>query len=192
MLPAGAGCPGPPVAHVPQVNRMIRRRENQRARLEHLIRRFGRAGRNLLLHLFPVDGFFGGGHVSRRLDKLAELGVGDVMLVHPESLDLHFVGGSFIRHGARVVGAHGELPAGNPDHVCGTFDRRRGNGLAAQQSVGCDHGDNDQCECTCKHRGPLHEHGILHLEPPSLRYRIRTSKVPNKSMSTRISISRNA
>src|SRR5207249_1500307 len=80
MTPVGADRPRPPVGHVAQINRVIWRREDQLTRLEHLIRWLGSARRKLLLKLFPIDRLLGRRYVSRGIDKLAELRVGDVGL----------------------------------------------------------------------------------------------------------------
>ena len=74
-------------------------------------------GGSCLLELLPVDGALGRGEVAGRLDEPAELGVGDLGHVHPEAVDADPVGRVLGGSGLRVVGAHRELAAGDPDHA---------------------------------------------------------------------------
>ena len=90
-----------------------RRREHQRAGIEHVRQRAGiilRVGRDL-----------GEGHVAGRLDELLELPVGHRRAVDPEAVDRHAMDRRFFR--IVLVRSHAERAAGNPDHAAGTIIR---------------------------------------------------------------------
>ena len=79
MPPVGALHECPPLRPVAQIDRMPRRREDQRAGIEHVRQRAGivlRVGRD-----------FRERHVAGRPDEFLELPVGDRRAVDPESVD---------------------------------------------------------------------------------------------------------
>ena len=125
MTPVRAGRPGPPVEVV--VGGLVGRgrREDERAGLQHLVGRLGRAFGDLLLELLPVDRALGDGLVARRLGEGAELRVGDLGGVDPEAADLHAVLRRFVGAREGVGRAHDEGAAGDPHHARGA---RRGVG----------------------------------------------------------------
>src|SRR5262245_48479734 len=98
MLPTRAARPRPPVAHISQIHGVTGWREYQRARLELLVRRFRSAWRKLTLHLFPINGPLCSRDVTGGFDESAKLGVGHVVPIHPESVELHQMGRSFVDH----------------------------------------------------------------------------------------------
>ena len=107
MAPVGALHERPPLAPVAQIERRVRRREHQRAGIEHVRQRAGiilRIGRDLREGL-----------VAGRLDELLELPVRHRRAVDPEAVDRHAMARRFLR--IMIVGAHAERAAGNPDHV---------------------------------------------------------------------------
>ena len=57
------------------------------------------------------------GFIAGRGHELSELRICHFVLVHPERIDLHSMGGPLIRPSEFGVSAHRELAAGNPDHV---------------------------------------------------------------------------
>jgi hypothetical protein len=126
VLPVGAGSPFPPLREVPEVHRSWRGREHQRAGNQFFWWWTWRARRALSHDLVNIHRLFGGGDVARRLDEGAELGVGDVGLVHPEAIDAHAVSRLLVGPAKLTVGAHGELAAGDPYHA------RRGRDVLQQ------------------------------------------------------------
>ena len=107
MAPVGALRELPPLAPVAQVDRVLGRREHQRAGVEHVRQRAGivlRIGRDL-----------GEGDVAGRVDEVLELPVGHRRAVDPEAVD----GDAMDRRLFRIVlvRSHAERAAGNPDHV---------------------------------------------------------------------------
>ncbi len=122
VAPVGPGLPLPPLMHVVQRHRMVRRRENEGTGFGLEVGRFRRAGWELLLEILPVQRLLGRGAVAGGLDEGAELGVGDVGLVHPEAVHPDAVGGTLDARNVGVVAAHHEFAAGNPAHP----RRRRG------------------------------------------------------------------
>src|SRR5208337_2428935 len=86
MLPVRAGGPGPPLRDVVQVHTTGRRCEHEGARDKVLFGRWRRSGRELGHDLFESRRFLGRRDVASGLDAGAELGVGDLMLVHPETV----------------------------------------------------------------------------------------------------------
>ena len=97
----------PPLAPVFQIDRMARRREHQRAGIEHVRQRAGiilRIGRN-----------FGEGDVTGGFDEVLELPVGHRRAVDPEAVD----GDAMRRRLFRImlVRSHAERAAGNENHV---------------------------------------------------------------------------
>ena len=87
----------------------VRRREHQRAGVEHVRQRAGiilRIGRN-----------FGKGLVAGRDHEPLELAVRHRRAVDPEAVHRHAMDWRFL--GIMTVGSHAERAAGNPDHVGG-------------------------------------------------------------------------
>jgi hypothetical protein len=112
--PIGAELERPPLAPVAQIDRRLGRREDQRARLEHVRQRAGivpGVGRN-----------FGKGDVARRVDEFAELAIGDRRTVHPEAAHAHPVDRGLFR--IVPVGTHAECTARNPHHALAQFGGR--------------------------------------------------------------------
>ena len=96
---------------------MIGRREDQRARLQHLVRRLGRSRRDLLLEFFPIDRALGHSLVTGRFDELGKFSIGHRRGVHPKAIDVDPMGRAFVRHRFFIVGSHDELATWDPDHV---------------------------------------------------------------------------
>ena len=97
----------PPFAPIFQIDRMIRRREHQRAGIEHVRQRAGIA--------FWIGRNFGKGDVPGGADELLELPVGHRRAVDPEAVDGDAMDRRFF--GIMLIGSHAERAAGNPDHV---------------------------------------------------------------------------
>ena len=108
-----------------------------------------RAGHQLLRrHAWKIRRvrlLLGHGDVARRFHKCGELLVGDLGLVHPESVHGGAVDGTRVRgrlhpngivHVGRILRAHGEFAAGNPDHALGSLAGRRGRVLDGGQERG--------------------------------------------------------
>ena len=100
-----------------------------------------RRGRELL----PGRRALGDGDVAGGVDKLLELLVRHVGLVHPEAVHIDPVDGDRVAGNARQaaerfagrVAAHRELAAGNPDHALRRrARRRRGVGLGREEARG--------------------------------------------------------
>ena len=74
-------------------------------------------------------------HVVRCRHELRELGIGDISLIHPETVDIDTMHGPgvfgcphpdlIVLHAGRILRAHGKLSPRNPGHPCG---RLAGNG----------------------------------------------------------------
>ena len=97
----------PPLAPVFQIDRMARRREHQRAGIEHVRQRAGiilRIGRD-----------FGEGDVAGGFDEFLELPVGHRRAVDPEAVDADAMRRRLFR--IMLVRSHAERAAGNEDHV---------------------------------------------------------------------------
>ena len=124
VTPAGARRPRPPVVVV--IGGLIGRgrREHERTRHEHLVGRLGRAGRDLLLELLPVDRSLGDRLVARRVGKRTELRVGDLGRVDPEAVDMHLVLGGFVLARERIGRAHDEVARGDPAHAVGGSEKQ--------------------------------------------------------------------
>src|SRR5262249_5575066 len=105
--PAGAELEIPPLAPVTQVHGVLRRREDQRAGLEHVRQRAG--------IIVGVGLDLGEGDVAGRVDEVAELAVRHRRAVNPETVD----GGAMDRRLFRImlVRPHAERTTGYPDHV---------------------------------------------------------------------------
>ena len=120
MSPIRALGERPPLTEVPEVDRMIGRREHQRARIDH-VREYSRiilgVGRNL-----------GDRDVTGSLHELPELPVCHGMAIHPETVDGHAMRGGFFR--IMFVRPHAKSAAGYPDHL---IDLR---GVVANGGVG--------------------------------------------------------
>ena len=107
MAPVGALGERPPLAEVAQVDRMLRRREHQRAGIDHVRQDAGivlRVGRDL-----------GEGDVTGRVDEFLELPVRHRRAVDPEAVDRDAMNRRFLR--IVPVRSHAERAAGDPDHV---------------------------------------------------------------------------
>ena len=119
MAPIGALGERPPLAEVAQIDRVLRRREHQRARVDHVRQDAGivlRVGRNLRDR-----------DVTRRVDEFLELPVRHRMAIDPEAVDRDAMNRRFLR--IVLVRAHAERAAGNEQHVLGRravecFDRK--------------------------------------------------------------------
>ena len=120
MAPAGAGRPGPPLAQMPEVDRSLRPREDQRAGHEVLGRSAGERAR--------VERALGDGDVARLVDERREQAVRDLERVDPEALDADAVRRRLLR--IVRVGAHPVRRPVDPDHVL----RRGGHAKTVDQS----------------------------------------------------------
>src|SRR5690606_16376492 len=67
---------------------------------------------------------FGGGDMPGGFGELAELGVGDRLLVDPKPIELNRVWWAAVG-GGKVAISHHNLAAGNPTHAAREFDRHR-------------------------------------------------------------------
>ena len=97
----------PPLAPVFQIDRMTRRREHQRAGIEHVRQRAGiilRVGRD-----------FGEGDVAGGFDEFLELPVGHRRAVDPKTVDADAMRRRLFR--IMLIRSHAERAAGNEDHV---------------------------------------------------------------------------
>ena len=106
MPPVRALGERPPLAEVAEADRMVGRREHQRARIDHVREHSGiilRIGRDL-----------GDGDVAGSLHELPELPVRHGMAVHPEAIHGDAMRRGFFR--IMLVRAHAESAAGYPDH----------------------------------------------------------------------------
>ena len=120
MTPAGAGCPRPPLAQVPEVDRPLRPREDERAGHEVL----GRSARERA----RIERALGDGDVARVVDEGREQTVRDLERVDPEALDADAVCRRLLR--IVRVGAHPIGGPVDPDHVL----RRGGHAKTVDQS----------------------------------------------------------
>ena len=109
MTPVGALHEAPPLAPVAQINRPRRRREHQRAGIEHV-----RQGAGIIL---GVGRDLRRRDVAGRPDKFPELVVRHRRAIDPEGVDRHAVDRRFL--GVMIVRTHPEGAAGNRDHVAG-------------------------------------------------------------------------
>ena len=107
MPPLRRRRPGPPGSVVVQAHATARRGEDERARHQLLGIR--------VREVQCVGGDLRDGDVVGRLHEPSELRHGHRVLVHPEPVDPDRVDGSLL--GIEVLGAHRELPTGDPDHV---------------------------------------------------------------------------
>ena len=111
VTPVGAFQELPPLAPVLQIDRTLRRREHQRARVKHVRQRVGivlRVRRN-----------FGEGCVTGGFDEILELPVGHRRAVDPEAVDTDAMRRRFLR--IMPVRAHAKGAAINAHH---SLDRR--------------------------------------------------------------------
>src|SRR5262249_21125819 len=116
MPPVCAFGEGPPLAEIAQADRIVGRRECQRARIDQMRQYAG--------IVFGIRRDFRDSDVSRRPDELPEFPIGDGMAIHPERADRDTMGGSFFR--IVLVGSHPEGAAWNPVHpidLCGTVTK---------------------------------------------------------------------
>ena len=120
MPPAGAGRPGPPLAQMPEVDRPLRPREDERAGHEVL----GRSARERA----RIERALGDGDVARLVDEGREQAVRDLERVDPEALDADAVRRRLLR--IVRVGAHPVRRPVDPDHVL----RRSGHAKTVDQS----------------------------------------------------------
>ena len=112
VMPAGAGCPRPPLVEVTQIDWTRRSRKDERAGNEVLRRGPRKVGR--------VERPFGYGAIASLLDEPVELPVGDLERVDPEPGNRDPVGGCLL--GVVLVRAHLERAAADPRDPLG---RRR-------------------------------------------------------------------
>ncbi|SPA49739.1 protein of unknown function [Cupriavidus taiwanensis] len=120
MAPVGAGHIAPPARIVLQRHRARRADEDHAARDHGAVGRARRAGRQLHAQGFPVGRALGGGDITGGFDELAELRVGDVVLVHPEPMHAHLVRRLFIGLRHLAVAAHQEVASRHAHHAGGT------------------------------------------------------------------------
>ena len=107
MPPLRRRRPGPPGPEVVQADATARRGEDERARHQLLGIR--------VREVQCVGGDLRDRDVAGRLHEPSELRHGHRVLVDPEAVDPDRVDGSLL--GIEVLGAHRELPTGDPDHV---------------------------------------------------------------------------
>ena len=114
VSPVGAGRPSLPLAHIVQIDGVVRCNEHDRSRDQNLFV-WGHTSRQRVAHDFLHGrGFLRHGDVAGGLDEAAELRVGDVGFVDPESVHADAV--SRVRQGFEAVAPHREFAAGNPHH----------------------------------------------------------------------------
>ena len=97
----------PPLAEVAQIDRMLRRREHQRAGIEHVRQRAG--------IVLRIGCDLGEGDVAGRVDEFLELPVGHRRAVDPEAVDRDAMNRRFLR--IVLVRSHAERAAGNEHHA---------------------------------------------------------------------------
>src|ERR1700758_1633374 len=109
MTPIRAFQKLPPLAPVFQIDGMPRRRENQRAGIEHVRQRAG--------IIFRIGWNLSESHMSGSADKFLELPVGHRCAINPEIAD----GGAMDRRffGIMSIRSHAESAAGDLDHIRG-------------------------------------------------------------------------
>src|SRR5262245_42586113 len=104
--PVGAELEIPPLAPVAQIDRMLWRREHQRAGLEHVPQR------TWIILRFGLD--LGEGDVTGSVDEFAEVAVCNRGTVLPEAVYRNAMNRRFFR--IMFIRSHAECAAGNPDH----------------------------------------------------------------------------
>ncbi len=106
--------------------------------------RLRRARRHLNLERVPVGFAFGRRHISAFFDETGELGIRDVMRIHPETVHINLVRGLLICLRLLGIAAHQKLAARYPHHALGTLytvahnhcHRHRGIGRCALVGTG--------------------------------------------------------
>ncbi len=106
MAPIRAGHVAPPLRNVLHAVNFLGHDKNGRTGLEHIARQFRVRLR--------VDRPFGGRHIAGRRHKGCELGIGDLVPIHPEAADTDLRDRPFF--GIDGV-AFGKGSGGNPDHA---------------------------------------------------------------------------
>src|SRR5882757_7451230 len=107
MPPVSALGERPPLAEVAKADRMLGRREHQRARIDHMREHSG--------IVFWVRRNLGDRDVAGSFDELPELPVRHGMTVHPKALHGNAMRRGFFR--IMLVRSHAKSVAGYPDHL---------------------------------------------------------------------------
>ena len=126
MAPTRSRHPAPPQTVIIERHGPRRWREHQSPGHQQALVRCRRAGRQLLLQLFPARLTLRRCKVARGSDETFELDVRHLVRVHPEPLDAHTMGRPLRDVRLLYVRAHLELPARDPAHALGRRRQYRG------------------------------------------------------------------
>jgi hypothetical protein len=120
------------------LDRLACRHEHQRAGNEIFLGRWRRAGRQLTQDFLGIGRLLGRGDVARRFHKRSELSVGDIGLVHPETINANVVCRLLIGPADVGIRAHGEFAARNPDHPGRRLVSPSHHGIGGRERTKCE------------------------------------------------------
>src|SRR6266446_10964703 len=117
MTPACPWYPAPPGRKIVERHGSRSRREDERTGHQHALIRFGSPWWKFLFQFFPIRFPLRRCDIPRGFHKLRKLGVCDVVLVDPESIDVHRMCRALVGKTANIVSPHRKFTTGNPYHA---------------------------------------------------------------------------